>query len=276
MIDAIGAPITAFARLKLADGVSWKADNPSQRSNARGHAGGKASILRALAAVGIPPDRTSLVEDEGAPMPDCPGYSSHRFVDNSSFRHGRPSYLRSMAGQLESRHAGVAMVVAHETRFGVRFDWVLYTRPDLLWYRPLRPWCYLSRNATLPPAAALRTQDFAFLLPRAMADAALAAPHRAYHACRADLPHGKLFEHWQRGLWRANGVWPNPFEGNAWTLPTVVIREQPWLYGRREFSCTGYLRIAERREAEPDLMNDWRLCTKITNGNRCAREGPLV
>ena len=44
-------------------------------------------------------------------------------------------------GQLRNRQKCHGLVSGDERATGKRFDWVLYARPDLLWYRPLLPWC---------------------------------------------------------------------------------------------------------------------------------------
>lgn len=131
-------------------------------------------------------------------------------------------------GQLRNRQKCHGLVSGDERATGKRFDWVLYARPDLLWYRPLLPWClwgglpwsptppkHAARTAPAaadaPPHGALeasrrrspsgdlrpwRKWDWAFLTTRRHADALLEAPDRDYWACRAPFNAGDVVELW--------------------------------------------------------------------------------
>ena len=82
----------------------------------------------------------------------------------------------------------------------------MFARPDLLWYRALRPWCSFGVNRTSLQKVIVK-HDYAFLLPGRHMHALLRAPHEDYLGCREDLVPGKTIEHYQRGLWRRHGVW---------------------------------------------------------------------
>lgn len=173
------------------------------------------------------------------------------------------SYLSAAIGQLESRYEGMRMVEQYETHRGIRFDWVLFARPDLLWYRPLRPWCFFSRNRTLPKPIA--NADFAFLLPRDKAVPVLQAPFVRYRSCEEDFPRCKSLEHYQRGVWRRHGLYP--IEQHATGLPALIARPRSsWNVG--PYTCRNYMHVAEQKPWEPDLLQHSE-CSAVTNWNKC-------
>ena len=60
----------------------------------------------------------------------------------------------------------------------VRFDLLLFTRPDLAALLPLLPWCFYNPNV------ARKNQDWLEWLPRDLAEAALHRVHAEYYACQ--------------------------------------------------------------------------------------------
>ena len=175
----------------------------------------------------------------------------------------KPAYLSAAIAQLESRYLGLQMIEQYETRQRLRFDWVLFARPDLLWYRPLRPWCFFSRNRTLPRPIA--KADFAFLLPRDKAFAVLQAPFVRYRSCVEDFPRCKSLEHYQRGVWRRHGVYP--IEQHATGLPALIARPNS-KWNRGPYTCRNYMHVAEQQPWEPDLLQHAE-CSHVTNLNKC-------
>lgn len=263
VLDAIGAPVTAFARLKLEDA----------RYMGRRVSVSREAVLRALAAVGIPLERTVLLNHSSHSFADCEEYSTDSIGRQ---RHNRTvssgalcsaNYLHAAVGQMESRYFGVQLVERYENRTGTRFDWVLFARPDLLWYRPLRPWCFFATKRTTLTAVAVI--DFAFLLPRAKVVPVLQAPHLRYHSCTEDLPRCKTLEHYQRGAWKAVGVYP--IQQHPSGLPAMIPR--PGSHSRMgSYTCASFLRVAEQQAWEPNLLGR-QVCNSITNFNKCL-EGP--
>ena len=89
-----------------------------------------------------------------------------------------PCGMHAVVGQLWSRRAIFDMVVAHEARRGVRFDSILFVRPDLAALLPMLPWCYYDR------AISRNKVDHAWWVSRADAAAALREPHDDVYQCR--------------------------------------------------------------------------------------------
>ena len=140
--------------------------------------------------------------------------------DNTNHTYCTLDYLKAALGQLESRYFGAQMIEQFERIKRQRFDWVLFARPDLLWYRPLWPWCFFSRNSTLPQP--LSNWDFVFLLPRATMWPILQAPYVRYHSCKEDIPRCKSLEHYQRGVWLQHQLYP--IQQHRTGLPALIAR----------------------------------------------------
>ena len=57
-------------------------------------------------------------------------------------KQGRTNYvLRSMLGQLNNRRACLSLITRHERAHSTRFDYVIYSRPDVAWPVAMRPFC---------------------------------------------------------------------------------------------------------------------------------------
>ena len=261
VLDALGVPVTAFARLKL----------PDSRYVGRRISVSGAAVLRALAFLGIPLERTVLINRTAVDFADCPRYASDAHghprrassAGNASGALCSQAYVTAALGQLESRYYGAKMIESHELRTSTRFDWVLFARPDLLWYRPLRPWCFFAARSS-----SLRTTsnfDFAFLMPRGSVVAVLQSPYDRYHGCKEDLPRCKTLEHYQRGAWKAHGVYP--IQHHPTGLPALVVR--PGSHSKTgSYTCERYLSVPEQQPWEPNLLGR-RACNAITNFNQC-------
>ena len=259
VLDALGAPVTAFARLKLGDSGYLRSDDA--------HTLPAEAVLQVLATVGISASRTLLINDSNADFADCPKYSSHRngtlrshIAEHSGVLCSQ-QYLSSALGQLESRYFAAELVARDENRTRRKFDWVLFARPDLLWYRPLRPWCFFSSSRSLPRP--LGTFDFTFLMPRDKMAAILQAPFLRYHHCLEDFPRCKTLEHFQRGAWRRHGVYP--IDQHPTGLPALIARPASrWRIG--PYTCGSYMHVPEQQSWEPDLTQH-RECSRLTNWN---------
>ena len=125
VLEALGAPVTAFAYFRTLD-LNGTREEEQQ-------------LLAVAAAIGINETRidSGLIR---APFagPQC------KYPKVNLAKEPVPGDAASIVGQAHNRRQCYDMISDHETRLDVHFDWVLYTRPDLTWYRPLRPFCFFN------------------------------------------------------------------------------------------------------------------------------------
>lgn len=62
-----------------------------------------------------------------------------------------------------------AAIHRHEARTGARFDLVAFTRPDLVWWRPITPWCDYGHRSHMVSCNAAGC-DMAWVVPRELSD----------------------------------------------------------------------------------------------------------
>ena len=122
----------------------------------------------------------------------------------------------SFVGQLTNKKMCYDLISRREARQRWSYDYVLYARPDLTWWRPIDPWC-LWLNSHLPEGAAtkgpaepqdgnppaghrlptgFKYADFALVVPGSQARRFLEQPYIQYHACEAPFGPGMMIETW--------------------------------------------------------------------------------
>ena len=99
----------------------------------------------------------------------------------------------------------------------------------------------------------------------------LRTQHKITGRCRRNnlmlqnLPRCKTLEHYQRGAWKAHGVYP--IQHHPTGLPALVVR--PGSHAKTgSYTCERYLSVPEQQPWEPNLLGR-RACNAITNFNRC-------
>jgi len=224
VLQSLGCPVTAFAHLKLDDarGDTSRAAGGLIRANA--------TLVRAAAArIGIPRERVHLTHDGGFEHPTCPDYPPA--FDANKTHLGSPNHYESLLGQLYNRKRCYDMVEAHEAATGSAFDWILLTRPDLTWYRPMKPWCMHAalREPVTVNTTVMHKSDWVYLLPRTKAAELLLEPLRRHYACETPFDRRSNVENFWRvhvpgmamssGSFHSNGTSSEP--GN---LPAIVTR----------------------------------------------------
>ena len=98
-----------------------------------------------LSRLGIPEHRTMMRARVGRPLlPNCTvsynatwGEAHPRGCGRACGWQGWWKEMGAFVGQLETRAACYDLMITDEVQHGRRFSSVLFTRPDLLWYRPL-------------------------------------------------------------------------------------------------------------------------------------------
>lgn len=280
VVDSLGAPSVLFAYLKHSD----RSGHAFHRSLVRNNV---AHVRQALRTVGLDEQR----EDDAVrvrlirgsrhlPYARCHSYDGGMRQRHAADRLGKlsnrfntTSYLQSLLGQLDNRNTCVTMVARYESRARREFDWVLYARPDLLWYRPIRPYCFHNLSATVSH------HDWAFMMPRRQLESVLQKPYLDYYGCRADLVPGMFIERWDVQRWRAHGLSgigrpargqnrrsnrtvppPPPIQQNWAGIPAMLMRPSR---SDRDLFCN-HLNVAEQREWEPHRNE---LCMRFMHNN---------
>eukprot|EP00928_Gymnodinium_smaydae_P026332 TRINITY_DN20712_c0_g1_i1.p1 TRINITY_DN20712_c0_g1~~TRINITY_DN20712_c0_g1_i1.p1 ORF type:complete len:444 (-),score=51.15 TRINITY_DN20712_c0_g1_i1:341-1606(-) len=103
------------------------------------------------------------------------------------------------ANQLHQDYMCLLMIEDFEQRRGMAFTHVVRTRPDVVWYLPVRP-------PSTWPANGVAFRDWALFLPRNLAVAALAAPYKHYlEACQARAQTSAALDGQSSGIVAAEG-----------------------------------------------------------------------
>ena len=250
-----GANVTAFAYIKLED--SW--GNALNDARFGVHVHSEEEISRLLRRLGVRRSRMVLqgADAELAGLQaraPCPGYPSIGSFANTSAVTDRSvnslSIYKSLLGQLRNRKGCSDLIEADERRHSRRFRWVLFTRPDLLWYAPL--------GTTLCRLFASPRQDYFFsrmdwslLMRREQMTGVLSAPFDEFHGCRAPYLPGIDIDVYVKRSWsRASNL--TALEG--FVLPTALTREAS--------ANTGEGCVSLARCVPPSLRNISALCTK--------------
>jgi hypothetical protein len=250
-----GVNVTAFAYIKLED--SW--GNARNDVKLGVHVHSEDEISRMLRRLGVRKSRTvpKGADTELAGLQaraPCPGYPSiDSFAKGRSVKDDRANGLsiyKSLLGQLRNRKGCCNLIEADERSHSRRFRWVMFTRPDLLWYAPLgTSLCHLF--ASPRPNYFYSRMDWSLLLRREQMAAVLSDPFDDFHGCRAPyLPDINIDVYVKRSWNRAANL--TVHEGFA--LPTALIREAS------KHPSEGCVSLA--RCVPPSLRNISALCTK--------------
>jgi hypothetical protein len=218
VIQALGARTVVFACVVTSEDEQWQPGPRKLLSRSRG------AVHAALRTFPSPTPHVQM--DEGLckathslPAPNCNGYTRPpESAPHAGSLFSAP-YARSFAKQLEYKLSCFRSVVSYEQANGMRFAAILSARLDLTWYRPLPPWCLL--DLTRP----VRKLDWAFLIPRKDAFAALAAPHEAYFGCRRDFNSSQTsIEKWLFAFWDETAPTVQYVDDSS-ALPAQITRD---------------------------------------------------
>lgn len=255
VVQALAAHVVLFACLISEDGQPWQVRATAAQSATAVRAA-LSHLSEGLEAQHVQLDEGLCSASRSRPgLHSCSGYTRHPDAPPpGSF--GKTlftaDYLRSFEKQLDYKLSCMRSVEAHERRHALAFRAILFARPDLTWYRPLPPWCFL--DWTQP----VRKLDWAFLIPRAHAEAALRAPHAAYHDCKRDFnASATSIEKWLFAFWReeARIEWRDDSE----LLPAQLTRANT-----RDFAMCHRFQYPGWQPATQQ-----GLCAAATSGNPC-------
>ena len=191
LIDAFGGNATVFARIKVADDHA----DPRIRDI---HVGAPdridAALAQALRHLGLSRREHLQIPTEVDECPACPYLSGFHTLPDPlpqpfTFEAHTQStkYLRALCGQLANRGSCNDMIVTEEQRTGLKFDRVIFARPDFQFTLPLEPFCFWrDRNEN--------ARDWAYVLNRAAADKLLKVPRDRFYACDTTFRPGMTHE----------------------------------------------------------------------------------
>jgi len=170
LIEAFGGNVTVMAALKLED-----ASGNAARAKNHGLVDARGSkVAVALQHLGVAAHNLRL--RHGNATASMPARCNSSFSERSHA--GSIASFHSLLGQLESRRACHELVLQAEARDALRFDFIWYARPDMVWPLPVYPYCFWDLKQPL------RKHDWAYAIPRSMLDEALKQPLERLHACQ--------------------------------------------------------------------------------------------
>jgi hypothetical protein len=150
-------------------------------------------VEAALAQLGAEPANVRLTNASMPPVPECPGWPLPVTLPPGQKCAGYefPCALHAVLGQLWSRKELYELMAAHEVRrrHGIRFESVLYVRPDLMAVVPFLPWCFHALHVSR------HLHDWIWWLPRNDAAAALVEVPDDYYRCRSQYVRSLYNKH---------------------------------------------------------------------------------
>ena len=222
-----------------------------------------AVVRRALEWLEIPPSRYHISEQEAhSPPPNCADYPVFPEHPSLETQIGSSGHRASTTGQVESRFRCHELISRHERETGTLFDWVLFARPDLLWFRSVYPWCTVEQAVEW----GARRIDWAFLVTREAARLALVAPYEAYFNCSAPFLLTDNQESWEaRHVWARDSIREAPS-----LLPGYLVRDG-FRRDNPTFSC-GEIDFRGSSLGAPGSRPMNNYCATLANENSCNAE----
>ena len=224
-----------FAALRLDDAKSVHAGGKSGNGAGTGTTMGTtslAAVQRALAHLGADPRDVLIRQDATIDTPKCYG-AGNNATALASLGKATPctSYksrcaLPTVVGQMWSRRAIFDLLTAHERREGVRFDSILFMRPDLVIPIPFFPLCEYGAQLS----SATWYSDWVNWLPRDALDGAFGLASADFETCAIRFAEGDMEgldpEHFLVELGRRHGVLFSPLDATK-SLFSIVRPRVP-------------------------------------------------
>eukprot|EP00930_Biecheleria_cincta_P021873 TRINITY_DN1607_c0_g2_i1.p1 TRINITY_DN1607_c0_g2~~TRINITY_DN1607_c0_g2_i1.p1 ORF type:complete len:731 (+),score=111.95 TRINITY_DN1607_c0_g2_i1:191-2383(+) len=180
-MDAYGADVTAFLHIVLADG---RGDGSKQNGGLFPTAT-RAQIMYAARLLNISEERMWVADGPNMPPPTCREYQF-----NNAHKYG--GHMASLAGQLSHRNGCFQLIKQEESRAGRQFDQVALVRADTTFYAPFPAYC------TFEYKKSVKCWDWAFLVPRSIADKAFQEPYDDLYGCRRVYKGGPAETYYMR------------------------------------------------------------------------------
>lgn len=138
-----------------------------------------------------------------------PGEWNGPCSDSMILKGRRHDLSHSLHQQAMSRAESLEMLLADEARHNITYQTVIFTRPDVAWPLPIRPWCWW------PTEIRSRLTDWSWIFPRRDSEVFLGGP-RSQLAARCQHSFGTV-EGFMHSIYSA----PEHFDD----LPGIVTRQ---------------------------------------------------
>jgi hypothetical protein len=246
VLNAFGTSTTLFADLTVEDArYDHRKEGFVQTSSKAVH--------DALTWLHVPPEQFNIHEKLESPLTaNCSSYAPASSGQFESFLH-----------QVYSRYACHNLITEFETKRSKNFTWVLFARPDLVWVKPVFPWCTMANQVF---STGVRNDIISYLLNRADAFEFGNGLLR-YLGCEAPFLHDEIMESWM-GRYRA--VETNHFRDSTKidNLPSIITRNALWYKDGASpagsYGCNSWL----------SLDMDGTQCRKMLELNSCNLHEP--
>lgn len=239
--------------LKLVDARSDESHGPAIKTHLEPSI---AELRDALSHLGVAPENTRVLGNATgtltSPPPVCMAeylFGSAAAAKKGKYMTGSPDQALSLLGQLETRSACYELLESAEERAGRPFDYVILSRPDLMWFTPVVPFCMHNLQA------AIRKRDWVFLMPRVEATFVMRTMHDRMRNCTRPYESNKWLESYTLDQLheRPPGSWA------GWNPPAVIARpDRPAL---PKLPCTAPPELAAARSHDT--------CARVTYKNPC-------
>jgi hypothetical protein len=206
VLRSFGTSTTLFADLTIEDArYDHRKEGLAQTSSK--------AVRTAFAWLQIPPEQFNIHEKlEHQETANC-----------SSYRPATSGQFESFLHQVHSRHACHHLITEFESRRNKNFTWVLFARPDLVWVKPVLPWCTMANQVR---STGVRNDIISYLLNRADA-VEFGNGLLRYLGCDAPFLNDDLMETW---MGRYKAVETNHFRDSTKidNLPSIITRSAQW------------------------------------------------
>ena len=301
LIRSIGGDVTLFAVLKTDD--QTRNDDDQTRNGDKTISPGPARLQRILEEVGggVQMGPRAIIKADDA---------TSRALEVAQACYGNPPTngtlykLSSAIAQLHSRGECGRLIEADEGRRGSRFDWVVYARPDLMWYASIVPHCLWDTRHTTTKwdwvhiSTRERAQRWLIDLPRNFARCNISTD-QTYNATRSFSDNlgtlifgrqggtyslaerGSMFqaEEILLGVRDAGPFWtffPSSDHQESYNIPVALTREASDGTNHNDLHAQGHVCPAEVSPNHPFSMQannntiTLERCMAISDDNRCA------
>jgi hypothetical protein len=210
VLRSFGTTVTLFADLTIEDArYDHRAAGFANTSSDEVH--------EALKWLQVPREQFNIHErlERNVKRATCPNYKPATSGQFESFLH-----------QVHSRYACHNLITDYETKRNKNFTWVLFARPDLVWVKPVLPWCTMENQVR---STGVRNDIISYLLNREDAFEFGNGLLR-YQECTAPFLDEDIMEGWM-GRYRA--VETNHFRDATKVdhLPSIITRSAQWYKG---------------------------------------------
>ena len=246
VLRAFGTSSTLFADLTIEDArYDHRTEGLVQTSHKAVH--------DALKWLQVPPEQFNIHERlESQQSANCSNYGPETSGQFESFLH-----------QVHSRYSCHKLITEFEAKRNKNFTWVLFARPDMVWVKPVLPWCAMVNQVS---STGVRNDIISYLLNRNDAYEFGNGLLR-YLGCEAPFADG-IMEGWM-GRYKAIETSHFRDASKIDNLPCIITRNREW-YDNGAFPAGSY------GCSWLSLDMDGMQCRKMLERNSCNLHQPTT